>query len=135
MCICISGVYHLDKALAAVNDWNLCLETWRAFHSHHASCAKNSTTAEARKQSWNVSEDDVSPKRRKLNEEPDEGGVTLEPTFRVSCKCSGSAAKFFTPQVIVCVMNRIVLTLTLFICQSKLNCIVIAVYRSLWVAI
>ena len=90
--------------MAAVDNWDLCLEIWRAFHSHRTSCAKNLIAPEARNQNddvvrVDVDDDDVSPKRRKLDERLNEGGVTLEPTFRVSCKCSGSAAKFFTPQV------------------------------------
>jgi len=50
--------------------------------------------------------EDVPGKRRKLDEEQDEDGEVFQPTFRVSCKCSGSAARFFTPQVILSFANR-----------------------------
>ncbi|KAI0216562.1 THUMP domain-containing protein 2 [Lamellibrachia satsuma] len=99
------GVYHLEKALASINNWNLCLETWRACHPRQLRCTKDAATADMEHLSQNDDEgkldgdkDDTSSKRRKMEEEQEECGETIEPTFRVSCKCSGSAAKFFTPQ-------------------------------------
>ena len=112
------GVYHLEKALASINNWNLCLETWRACHPSQLRCTKDAATADMEHLSQKDDEgkldgdkDDTPSKRRKMEEQQEECGETFEPTFRVSCKCSGSAAKFFTPQVI---QREIFLKFTLF---------------------
>ncbi|KAK2193290.1 hypothetical protein NP493_16g11006 [Ridgeia piscesae] len=99
------GVYHFEKALASIDTWDLCLETWRSCHPSQLNRTKDAATAHPRHQLQKedaemLKEDteDVPGKRRKLDEEQDEDGEVFQPTFRVSCKCSGSAARFFTPQ-------------------------------------